>query len=167
MTYWGKAGAWIALQKLSCIEEKRLEVCNPASVTVCGFPMGAGNGRQSVISWGESAPMCWGQVSREGNSWKPWADTLTAAAEWAEGPWMDTSSVFCLWNSSKGQTKKDVVSLYISGHWILNKVTFSIMTRWAAKVTKDVKVERRPLIKQKSSVVVFPMTGVHFKFSRK
>lgn len=166
MIYWGKAGAWIALQRLSCIEERRLEVCTPASVTVCGFPTGAGSGEAGCNSWGESASMCWGQVSREGNSWKPWADSTHSGWRiWAKGPGR-APVVLSACAIAPRVNQKDIVSLYVSGHWMLNKAAFSVMSKWALRLQRTVKVVRS-LTKQKSSMAVFPMTWVHLKFSRK
>lgn len=81
---------------------------------ICGFSIGGGweVGRQSATLRVSLFPLVEDRFPEKGAAGNPEQTALTAAAGWAQGLRVGTSSVSCMCISSKGQPKRCSFPLY-------------------------------------------------------
>lgn len=137
----GNAEAWMTSLRLTCSEDRRLDFASCVSHCLW-VPIGMG-GWEAVYKL--SGWVC----SHWLNSYKPLTNNqLTADVEWADGCWVGTNIVFCIYNSSKSQLeRKYSFSLYF---WSLDlKVAFSMMSKRTSRVIKNCYVWKKIFHKTK------------------
>ena len=85
-------------------------------------------GRQGVTLGVTLLPCVEDKFSEKATAGNHEQTALTAAEEWAKGPGQ-APVVLSACAIAPRVNQKDIVSLYVSGHWMLNKAAFSIMSK--------------------------------------
>lgn len=85
-------------------------------------------GRQGVTLGVTLLPCVEDKFSEKATARNQEQTALTAAEEWAKGPGQ-APVVLSACAIAPRVNQKDIVSLYVSGHWMLNKAAFSIMSK--------------------------------------